>query len=295
MNASYDGRQREKKSPDWINYDGPDKIVSSIEMDMMMQEKPGALVTVYSKIPGLDKACEGFQTGELISISGPTKNGKTLLAQTLTVAFIKQQQHPLWFSYEVSARQFLSQFQDLPLFYMPQKNNPHVFRWLEERMDEAFVKYNTRIIFIDHLHYIFDLMRSRNASIDIGVVIRKLKGICTEREFLVFLLAHTTKGSADRELDYNSIRDSSFVGQESDCAIMIKRTPTEDHPNYAKASVEFHRRTGVMQQMVFLEKQNAHLVERAKHQGEDFSKLPTRNSPTGADNLDAHANRAYLS
>jgi RecA-family ATPase len=280
---------------DWKNYDGPDKIISSIEMDMLLQENPGALLKVKSRIPSLDKACDGFQTGELITISGPTKNGKTLLAQTLTVAFVKQQHHPLWFSYEVPARQFLSQFQELPLFYMPQKNNPHVFEWLENKMEEAFVKYNTRIVFIDHLHYIFDLMRSRNASIDIGVVIRKLKRICTEREFLVFLLCHTTKGSADKKLDYNSIRDSSFVGQESDCVIMIKRTPTEDHPNYAKASVEFHRRTGVMQQMVYLEKQNGHLVERAKHHGEDFSKGPTRNAPMGADNLDAHANRAYLS
>ena len=35
---------------------------------------------------------------DLITISGYTKNGKTLLAQTLTNAFIQQRSFPLWFS-----------------------------------------------------------------------------------------------------------------------------------------------------------------------------------------------------
>jgi hypothetical protein len=44
---------------------------------------------------------------------------------------------------------------------------------------------------------------------------------------------------------------------------MIKRTPKIGQ-NTAMASVEFHRRTGIMEKMVNLEKQHGYLVEVVK-------------------------------
>lgn len=246
---------------DWKNYDGPDKIVSSHEMELSMADRPRSLLSVKSKIPLLDRAVDGFRTGELIVISGPTKQGKTLLAQSLTYEFTKQQQFPLWFSYEVPVMQFLEQFPELPLFFVPQSLRAHAFNWLDDRIEEAHAKYNTRIIFIDHLHYLFDLAKTRNPSIDIGAVIRRLKSMSVTKEYLIFLLCHTTKGKHAENLSYESIRDSSFVSQESDCTIMIHRTPTVAQ-NAAELLVEFHRRTGVMEVMVPLQKIGGYLVER---------------------------------
>ena len=131
---------------------------------------------------------------------------------------------------------------------------------------ESFTKYNTRIVFIDHLHYLFDIQRSRNPSLDIGAIIRQLKGIAVDNEFVIFLLCHTSKAKDDNE-NYESIRDSSFVAQESDCVIMVKRTP-EEGETYARARVEFHRRTGVMEKVVFLQKTGNYLVERKRNKGE---------------------------
>ena len=42
---------------------------------------------------------------------------------------------------------------------------------------------------------------------------------------------------------------------------MIRRK-TDKNPNYAEARVEFHRRTGVMKEMVYLEKKGWWLHER---------------------------------
>lgn len=242
-------------------YAGEDQVISSHEMVLKLKEKPESVISVKSFIPSLDAATEGFREGELIVISGPTKNGKTLLAQSFTVAFEKQQYYPLWFSFEVPTRQFLNQFHALPLIYMPAKLKEHALPWFEERVYESFEKYHSRIVFCDHLHYLVDLARMRNPSLEIGQIIRKLKTLAVSGNFLIFLLCHTTKGSSDDNLSFESIRDSSFISQESDSVLMIKRTPG-DGENTAKLRVEFHRRTGVIEKVIKLIKLKGYLVER---------------------------------
>ena len=142
------------------------------------------------------------------------------------------------------------------------KLKAHALDWLEDRIIESFEKYHTRIVCIDHLHYLVDMARMKSPSLEIGTVIRRLKGIAVNNELLVFLLCHTTKGKHDGTLSYESIRDSSFVSQESDSVFMVKRTP-EDGENTAKLRVEFHRRTGVMEKVVYLVKVNGLLQEAA--------------------------------
>ena len=253
-----------------LEYDGEDKVVSAYNLSLSFSARERFTLNVKSGIPSLDSYCNGFRDGELITISGKTKNGKTLLAQSLSHHFSEQEQHPLWFSYEVPAKQFIGQFDEMPTIFMPSKLKANAMDWLEERIMESFVKYNTRIVFIDHLHYLFDIQRSRNPSLDIGAIIRRLKIIAVQNEFIIFLLCHTSKAKDENET-YESIRDSSFVAQESDCVIMVKRTPAEGE-TYARARVEFHRRTGVMEKVVYLQKVGNYLVERERNRGEGESK-----------------------
>jgi replicative DNA helicase len=241
-------------------YDRPDKIISSYEMMIELQNKPTAQLSVKSNIPSLDKYTGGFEAGELIVISGQPKSGKTLLGQTLTVQFCKQQYTPLWFSFEVPAKQFLNQFRELPLFYMPSKLEANAMSWLKTRCAESFLKYHTRIIFIDHLHFLFDLARSKSPSIDIGQVVRELKTLAIQKEYIIFLLCHTTKGGREDDISYEKIRDSGLVACESDTVFMIGRTP-KDGDTAARLRVEFHRRTGVLEKVVKLHRQNGYLVE----------------------------------
>ena len=242
------------------DYHGEDQVVSAPELLLALESEAEPFVTVNSNIPTLDRYIEGFQSGELYAVSGPTKMGKTLLCQSFTVEMIRHQIFPLWFSYEVPARQFLSQFGEVPLIYMPARLKAHDMTWVEERILESFIKYHTRVVFIDHLHYLFDIVRSRNPSLDIGGVIRRLKSLAVDHGLIIFLLCHTTKGKSDGKLSYESIRDSSFVSQESDCVLMIQRTP-KDGENRSQVRIEFHRRTGILEKTVKLQKVDGYLRE----------------------------------
>lgn len=244
-------------------YEGDDKVLTSFELyDKLNSDKKEPYVSVMSGIPGIDYACEGFQDGELIIISGPTKQGKTLLAQTFTVAFAKKKNFPCWFTYEVPPRQFLSQFPILPLFYLPSNNKAQDFNWFMDRCLESFFKYNTRIFFIDHLHFLVDMARVSNPSLEIGAIVRRIKRFAVDNDFVIFLLCHIKKNEGD-DLSYKDLRDSSFIAQDSDTCIMIKRTPKIGQ-NTAKARVEFHRRTGKTEWVVDLEKQYGLLREIVK-------------------------------
>lgn len=242
------------------NYQGDDQVISAVEMDLRLRDQPESILNVKSRIPSLDYYVEGFRDGEVYAVSGTTKHGKTLLCQSFSDAFIRQQVFPLWFSYEVPARQFISQFEEIPQIYLPAMLKPHSMDWVEDRIKESFLKYHTRVIFIDHLHYLFDMARTRSPSLEIGTVVRRLKTIAVNNNMLIFLLCHTTKGKSDESPTYESIRDSSFVSQESDCVLMIKRTP-EEGDNRARVRIEFHRRTGILEKSVELEKFGYYLRE----------------------------------
>ena len=250
----------EKRVQNLKEYQGEDKVISAHEMDLILSSQADSILNIKSGIPSLDKYVDGFRDGELYVISGPTKNGKTLFAQTLTFNFMQLHVFPLWFSYEVPPRQFISQFEEVPFLYMPSRLKAHSMDWLEERILESFTKYNSRVIFIDHLHYLFDIARVKSPSLEIGSVIRRLKSIAVAHGFVIFLLCHTTKGKSDDNLSYESIRDSSFVSQESDSVFMIKRTPNKGD-NKARLRIEFHRRTGILEKVIELEKSGNYLRE----------------------------------
>ncbi|MEW6186186.1 MAG: DnaB-like helicase C-terminal domain-containing protein [Thermodesulfobacteriota bacterium] len=216
---------------------------------------------LHTRITTLEALMEGFDPGELITISGLTKHGKTLLAQTLTKHFCDMRYYPLWFSYEVPARQFLNQFPSLPIFYLPDKLKAHDLNWVEDRIDEARAKYDVRVCFIDHLHFLFDMVRSRNTSLDIGNVVRSLKRFAVEKEMVIFLLCHLAKIKKGEDPSYFDLRDSSLIAQESDSVLMVKRTE-EEGDNTALIKVEFHRRTGVMDKLVKVVKWQGYLWER---------------------------------
>ncbi|MFH1624349.1 MAG: hypothetical protein ABID54_04235 [Pseudomonadota bacterium] len=244
------------------DYQGDDRVISSHDMEERIRNQK-TLFSVRSMIPLLDRYTEGFEAGELVIVSGITKNGKTTMAQTLTNNFYKQGYFSLWFTYELPPRQFLRCFPELPLLYMPSILKSGSWKWLETRILESFVKYNTRIIFIDHLHYIVDMLRQGNASLEIGTIIRQLKLMAVRHNFIIFLMAHTRKKSDGDS--FGDPRDASFIEQESDVTLMVKRFPDIEE-NLACVRVNQHRRTGVMMKKVWLQKIDGYLVETTERE-----------------------------
>lgn len=172
----------------------------------------------------LDDYINGFHKGDLITITAPTGQGKTSFCQFLTTNFSNQKIKTLWFSYEVPINNFLFKFgKNIPDGYLPKLLTDRSMTWIERKVVEGIVKYNTKVIFIDHLHYLFNLRESKNVSLEIGDIMRQLKIIAKKYSITIFIVAHTGKMNEDGTVGLESIRDSSFVGQESDTVIALWR------------------------------------------------------------------------
>jgi len=235
-------------------YEGPDAVVTSQELYKTLKEmeKGNGCRFMSSGIPSLDGYIKGFYGGEVTVISGPTKHGKTLLAQTLTREFADQEKNCLWFTYEVPGLQFLEQFgEPLPGFFMPLQLKGNSLDWIEKRVYEAKLKYGLDAVFVDHLHYLIDMSR-HSMSLEIGHVMRFLKKMAVHHNIAIFVIAHIAKISLDTEPDETHLRDSSFVGQEADNCLMVWRSKVKEYATSLK--VALNRRFGVMGKKIDLMK-----------------------------------------
>tara|TARA_B100001971_G_scaffold367_1_gene294 strand:- start:130 stop:903 length:774 start_codon:yes stop_codon:yes gene_type:complete len=244
-----------------IDYEGEDKIVSWEHIRESIQQE-GEIDSIRCHIPSLDKHLEGFQPGELIAVSGPRKCGKTLLCQTIDRGFWKSGNKSLWLQYEVTPRQFVESFPgivNLDMTFTPLTMKAHVLKWAMDRMAEAIAKQGISVVFIDHLHFLFEMGKMRNASLEIGQVIRYLKFIAINLNITIFVLCHLRKTEEGKEPTDTDMRDSSLIASESDVGLLIWRT--FEKTGNATLKVCYSRRTGVMDERVYLAKQQNGLLE----------------------------------
>lgn len=247
-----------------INYIGQDQIISSFDLSDILKQQPDTPI-VASKIPLLDYHLEGgFEGGELVAISGSPKSGKTLLAQSLTLNFLDQDCKSLWFQYEVTPKRFLESFKNLPIFYLPQHLEAYNLKWLQARIVEALLKHGIKIVFIDHLHYLFDIGKE-STSLHIGSIVRYLKQVAVKYNLIIFLLCHMKKVSFEKEPSDEDIRDSSLIGGESDTVLIIwRKIKTE---NEAVLKLRYARRSSARDRKINLIKIDGVLQELKKDDG----------------------------
>lgn len=238
------GTNQIRTALDLQDYQGDDRIVFSNELKLRLDAQEGAEFIVQTRFfPDLSTCIGGFEGGEMIVVSAFTGHGKTTFCQSLTKDFCEQGHIPLWFSYEVQPKRFLKAFgMSLPLFTLPNMLVNKSTNWLEERCYEALLKYESRIVFIDHLHFLVDMIH-RNASLEIGAVVRKIKLLALKHNLIIFLIAHTTKPSGDaKELELGATRDSSFIEQEADTVIYIWRSKKAE--NHGTIKIAKDRKNG---------------------------------------------------
>ncbi|MHC4266930.1 MAG: DnaB-like helicase C-terminal domain-containing protein [Planctomycetota bacterium] len=189
------------------------------------------------------------------------KSGKTLICQTIDRGFWKNGCRSLWLQYEVTPRQFVSSFPEsisLDMTFTPKKMKAHALEWARDKILEALGKYGITTVFIDHLHFLFDMGKIRNASLEIGQVIRYLKFLAVELNIVIFLLCHLRKTELDKEPTDMDFRDSSLISQESDVGMLIWRV--KDNDNQAWLKVCYSRRTGTWEKKIPLIKHSDGLL-----------------------------------
>ena len=160
------------KSQNLLNYDGTDRVVSSVVFAEMLKEVP-VIPKHLTGIKALDDGIDGFEPGELIVISGPTAMGKTLLCETVVNNLNRANKRSLFFTFEVTPKKMVENHKDPETcVYLPLEHKAMDLRWLRDRTEEAILKYQASAVFIDHLHYVIDMTSNVNMSLEIGATMR---------------------------------------------------------------------------------------------------------------------------
>lgn len=208
-------------------YSGEDKMVLFSDLVKELNESNKDNIKIMSRLKSLDDITDGFRPGQLIVLSAPTGQGKTVFLQSLTKTFSDDKIPTAWFSYEVPPAELKERFgNDVPVFYLPRKNKESNIEWLKIRTLEGIAKFGTKVIFIDHLHYLLsmqELSQARSISLLIGMLMRELKKFAIETETIIFLVSHLTKTKLEVVPTIDDLRDSSFVSQEADLVMIMWR------------------------------------------------------------------------
>lgn len=270
-----------KKLEEWkrlTEYEGKDRVVSSEEVAEELSKTKENTFSFNTKVPSLDRILNGVESGELIIVTGPTGGGKTTLLTSIT-SNIASEIPVVWFTLEMTNRQFLAKFDTLPHFFMPAENVEYHVQWLIERIAESVAKYNVKMVFIDHLHEMLSLdhYNGKNMSLEIGDVVAKIKHLAIQYNLVIWLVAHSTddKNHYTREPRMSDVRDSGMITRIAHTVMGVWRIPNdylgneatmgecEESDTHAKVRIWKNRREGTRGYLL-MEKIGKKLVELTK-------------------------------
>ena len=202
----------------------PDRVVESRKLASAILKMPERAIHATG-FERLDEMIVGVREGDLIIVSGLSGTGKS----QLMVSMARQMEglHPLFFSYEMPIYELLERFgEQLTSFYLPLLTTSGAPSWIEKIIKQTKEKHNTKVVFIDHLHYLIDTSTAanRNSSEIIGSLVRQLKQVAKANQVAIILACHVRRlpGKGARPT-INDLRDSSNIGNEADVVLMLQR------------------------------------------------------------------------
>lgn len=233
-------------------YQGDDEVISSQELFELVKNQPEK-PKFYTGFQTLDEKMDGFVTGESIFLSGITKHGKTSMCMELSVRM--KDQNPLWLSFEEKStdlvRKFFDKTKEFPLFFTPKQNESPNLEWIESKLVESIAKYNTKVVFIDHIGFISDAEKGKDdtEASRLERIARAIHSLAVKWDVLIIFMGHLTKVRTDQNPDIENIKGSSAIAQESDLTILLwRRTERIDGKveigNETNLSLQANRRGG---------------------------------------------------
>jgi replicative DNA helicase len=234
-------------------YQGDDMVVSSQELFDIIQRQPKK-EKFYSGFKTLDGMMDGFHTGESIFVTGITKHGKTSMCMELSAQF--ERQNPLWLSFEEKPIDLLRKFHEktdtFPLFFTPKQNELPNLNWIEKKIVESKAKFDTKVVFIDHIGFISDAERGKDdtEASRLERISRAIHSLAVKWDMCIFLLGHLTKVRSDQSPDIENIKGSSAMAQEADLTMIVWRKTERVGGkmfigNQTNLSLQANRRGGV--------------------------------------------------
>lgn len=188
--------------------------------------------TFNSTIPTISVALEGFERGELVTITAPPGHGKTMLARTLSLDLARQGLNCLYLSYELTYRQLLGLFkkagleesQAKRLILAPLEYSERDITFVEKLMEANTVD----VLIVDDLHsleekYSYD-RRSDNMALLLRGLAQRLKNLAIKKDIVIITMAHQRKDSLNaKESSLSDLAYSGGIAQVSDTVISLKK------------------------------------------------------------------------
>lgn len=223
---------RLRKEEILVAYEGEDRIIHAKERYDWLKSQP-QLKTWNSGFKRLDHVTEGFGEEQLVVITGVTKSGKTSLAIDLMKNMSDKK--PLLFALEQSADELLRKEikfgREAFDAYVPQVigNSKVNVDWIEERILESVLKFGTKVVLIDHLHFMIDISgEDRRFDLTITATVARLKKIAQTYKVLIMLVCHLKKTKIEEEPTIFDLRDSSSIAQLADKVLIVWRESTKE-------------------------------------------------------------------
>lgn len=224
--------EQEKRKEELLkNYQGDDKIVSWQEIaDRMEQEKPEPpMSTGYQRLDHITKG--GFGRKQLIALTGITKNGKTAFAMQLTRNMAKYS--PLWFPFEETAQELIQKQKDygneIPHAFSPMSFPTEDLKWVEERIVESIIKNGTRVVLIDHLHFLVkSFSEKERLDLKMTEIVSQLKRMAKRLDVCIVLVVHLRKVAIHEQPTINDIKETSSIAQWADKTMIVWREATKN-------------------------------------------------------------------
>lgn len=233
-------------------YRGDDEVVNVGDIEKYIASLPPE-PKMFTGFNNLDKTIDGFRPKQVIVLTGITKHGKTQFAMELMQRM--ESENPLLIPFEEPVEELIRKFHErglkVPNAYSPLTTRDRTLDWIEEKIIESKAKFNTKIVFIDHLGYIKDQSAGYgdNRADRIESTMKDIKALAKKWDVIIFVLTHLKKVQLDRNPDLEDIRSSASIAQEADIVmIMWRKTERVDGQieitNEAVLSIQANRRTG---------------------------------------------------
>ena len=191
----------------------------------------GRRLGIPLSIVGLSNDLNGFERGELVCITAPPAGGKSMLARTFAMDFIKNSMDVLYLSFEMTYSQLKRMFIESGLEKEDNKSLIYVPEDIIEK-DIAFVeqiaaKYRPSLLVVDDfmsLEEKYAFNHDGNSALRLRGLAGRLKNIAIKNNIVVLTMLHMKKESLNNK--QGSLADIGYSGgmaQVSDIVMQITR------------------------------------------------------------------------
>jgi predicted ATP-dependent serine protease len=197
----------------------------------------------------------GVRDGDLVVITGLSGEGKTTLAQNISVNLSHELFPSVWFSYEMIVNNLYAKFKEIGaddedfLIYTPKRNTTGNVGWIKKKTKEAIDKFNAKFVFIDHIDFLSptNLQTGDQHRVVLRNICMELKNMAIDMNIVVFLIAHVKKVQG-REIEMQDIAESSGIYQLADTVVSVARSYKTEKKNKhgVEERVQLTDNSGVM-------------------------------------------------